>query len=72
MSAFRREARHIIARDLPHISHPDNIIRVWTHRVSRLRTVFFIWLPRVKLDPSGEVGPWGEVAPRGWSWTPRV
>jgi len=43
MSAFRREARHIIARDLPYITHPDNIIRVWTHRV-RLDTFFEIEL----------------------------
>ena len=32
MSAFRREARNIIERDLPHISHRDNIIRVWKDR----------------------------------------
>ena len=32
MSAFKREARHIIERDLPHISHRDNIIRVWRDR----------------------------------------
>ena len=32
MSAFKREARNIIERDLPHISHRDNIIRVWKDR----------------------------------------
>ena len=32
MSAFRREARNIIERDLPHIPHRDNIIRVWKDR----------------------------------------
>lgn len=32
ISAFKREARHIIERDLPHISHRDNIIRVWADK----------------------------------------
>ena len=32
IAAFRREARHIIERDLPHISHRDNIIRVWADK----------------------------------------
>ena len=32
IAAFRREARHIIERDIPHISHRDNIIRVWADK----------------------------------------
>ena len=31
IAAFRREARHIIERDL-HFSHRDNIIRVWADK----------------------------------------
>ena len=36
LNAFKREARNIIERDLPLILHRDNIIKVWTDKVSAL------------------------------------
>lgn len=33
LTAFKREARNIIERDLPLILHRDNIIKVWTDKV---------------------------------------
>ena len=32
LTAFRREARNIIDRDLPYILHKDNIIRIWAEK----------------------------------------
>jgi hypothetical protein len=34
LTAFKREARNIIERDIPLILHRDNIIKVWTDKVS--------------------------------------
>ena len=45
LTAFKREARNIIERDLPLILHRDNIIKVWTDKVCYLKfSVFIIYL----------------------------
>ncbi len=33
LSAFKREARNIIEKDLPYVSHADNIIRIFKDKV---------------------------------------
>ena len=43
LTAFKREARNIIERDLPLILHRDNIIKVWTDRVCvPIQTIYLI------------------------------
>ena len=49
LSAFKREARHIIDRDIPHISHIDNKIKIFLERVKKfflmlLFLIFFLFL----------------------------
>ena len=43
LSAFKREARNIIERDLPLILHRDNIIKVFTDKVGSLTGYLVYW-----------------------------
>ena len=43
LTAFKREARNIIERDLPLILHRDNIIKVWTDKVCLIFKILSIF-----------------------------